>query len=71
MLKKMCTKRILVTSSVLFALALLYFMPNNNELNVKEELVYVNKNVITKSIYLLDSNNYLAKTEVAITSEDI
>lgn len=73
MLKKMSIKKILVSSSALFALFLVYLIPKNqvNTLdNVKQEVEYVDKSVVTEEIYLLDSNNYLARTKVAISSKE-
>lgn len=69
MLKKISIKKILTTSIVLFAITLLYILPADNKLdNVKQELEYVSKDIITHSIYLLDSDNYIAKTEVIVKS---
>lgn len=73
MLKKMSIKKILVSTSALFALFLVYLIPKNqvNTLdNVKQEVEYVDKSVVTEEIYLLDSNNYLARTKVAISSKE-
>ena len=72
MLKRMYLKKILVSSIALFAFFLIYFIPNNkNEFKISQELEYVNKEIITHDIYLLDKNNYLAKCEIAINSKDI
>ena len=72
MLKRMYLKKILVSSIALFAFFLIYFIPNNkNEFKISQELEYVNKEIITHDIYLLDKNNYLAKCEIPINSENI
>ena len=72
MIKKMYVRKILVSTAVLFALFLVYLVPNETNYSLKDipqKLVYVNKNIETSNIYLYDSNNYLAKTEVIINSK--
>lgn len=74
MLKKMSIKKILVSTSALFALFLVYLIPKKEVItldDVKQELEYVDKSVITENIYLEDSNSYLARTLVAVNSTDI
>ncbi len=67
MLKKIIIKRIIVTTCVIFALVLLYVMPkNSNELEISQELEYTSKEVNTHTIFLLDSNNYVAMTSVLV-----
>lgn len=71
MIKRIYTKKLIVCAVTLFAILLIYVIPNNEEkLNVSEELNYVNKDVQTSTIFLLDSNNYLASTEIITTSKD-
>lgn len=73
MIKKMYIKKIIISSTALFAFFLIYFIPNkkNNEFQVKQQVEYVNNEIITNDIYLLDKNNYLAKTQIAVSSDDI
>lgn len=72
MLKKIYTKKLLVCSIVIFAILLIYFIPEkNNKLSYKEEVSYVDVNVKTSTIFLLDSNNYLASTKIITKSDDI
>lgn len=71
MLKRMSLKKILTSTLTLIALFLLYIIPNNNELkDIKQELEYVNADVLTHSIFLLDSNNYIAKTDIIVKTLD-
>ena len=58
MLKEKSLRKILVSTACLFALALLYLIPKNEDLtlNVKQELEYVNNNVITNEIFLLNNH---------------
>ena len=70
MLKKMIIKRIIVTTCVIFALILLYVIPKNNDgLEINQELEYTSKEVNTHTIFLLDSNNYVAMTKVLVERE--
>lgn len=73
MIKRIYIKKILVSGIALFALFLIYFLPNNktNEFETKQELEYVTVDVMTSSIYLMDSNNYLAKTNIVVNNDDI
>lgn len=62
-------RKIIITSSALFALLLIYLIPNQEEkLNINQNLEYVNLEVATNTIYLLDNYNYLGKTEVVVNS---
>ena len=69
MLRKKMIRKIIITSSALFALLLIYLIPNQEEkLNINQNLEYVNLEVATNTIYLLDNYNYLGKTEVVVNS---
>lgn len=71
MLKKLIIKRIIVTTCVIFALILLYVIPKNNDaLEINQELEYTSKEVNTHTIFLLDSNNYVAMTKVLVEKEE-
>ena len=72
MLKKKLVRKIIITTSTLFALFLIYLIPNqeiNNSMEVDQNLEYVNSKVTTNSIFLLDDYNYLGKAEVVINSQ--
>ena len=65
MLKRIYTKKLIVCSIVIFAIILIYFIPSDNKkLKIKEEVEYVNEDIKTSKIFLLDSNNYLASTDI-------
>ncbi len=67
MLKKMIIKRVIVTTCVIFALILLCVIPkNSSELEINQKLEYTSKEVNTHTIFLLDSNNYVAMTNVLV-----
>lgn len=66
MLKKMSIRKIMITTLSLFALLLLYLMPSNSPLDYEietETVEYVYTNML-EVIYLLDSNDYVARTTI-------
>ena len=72
MLKKIYLKKILISVSALFALFLIYLIPTDKELkNVKSEIIYVDSNVETNNIYLLDSYNMVSLTNIMVSGSDI
>lgn len=71
MLKRKMIRKIIISTSALFALFLFYLIPKeekNENLEINQNLEYVNAEVITNNIYLLDNYNYLGKTEVVVNS---
>lgn len=71
MLKRIYTKKLIICAVALFAILLIYAIPNKKEMNnIKEELSYVNKDIMTSNIFLLDSNNYLASTKIITENKD-
>lgn len=76
MLKRISIKKIITSSIVLCIAFLIYFIPSESEItvNINEEIEYVNNEIKTHDIFLLDSNNYVSKTKIRITAttrEDI
>ena len=74
MLKRKMIRKIIVATSALFALFLIYLIPNaekDKDLIVDQNLEYVNLDVTTNSIFLLDDYNYLGKAEVVINSKTV
>lgn len=70
MLKRITIKRLLVTTSALASLFLLYLIPADNEYHLKDiqqELKYVNTSVETTDIFLLNKNAYLTRAPVPIS----
>lgn len=74
MIKRMSLKKIIISSAVLFTLLLLYIIPTSNELNMvdktKQVLEYKEQNTTMQEIYLLDKNNYVARTKVIVYEND-
>lgn len=72
MIKKKLYRKIAVTSAALFALFLLYLIPKNEyNLDVKQELSYVNNDVIKNEVFLLDSYEFIGRTQVVINETEI
>ena len=71
MLKRITFKKIIVTTAVIFALLLIYLIPGvkDDELEFNQELEYVDTNITKSSIYLLDSKNNLAYTNIIVSSD--
>lgn len=72
MLKRKVLQKIMVTTIALFALLLIYVIPSrqvNEILNVEETLEYVDEQV-TSEIFLIDHNDYVARTLVAVNEEN-
>ena len=72
MIKRIYIKKLIVSGIALFALFLVYFIPNDkmSELKITQEVQYVNSNINTNPIFLMDSNNYLAMTNIIINKDN-
>ncbi len=72
MLKKMSMRKICLSVAALFAMLLIYLIPSNTpKLKVKEELEYVDLNVTSTPIFLMDKNSYVALTEAPVSENNI
>jgi germination protein M len=77
MLKKITIRKIGLTTLTLALFFLLYLIPGSNknslELNPKQYIQYVNNGVNKHEIYLLDTDNYIARTKIVLSdhSENI
>ena len=72
MLKKISIRKIILSSLALFAMFLIYIIPaNENTLDIKEELEYVNTEIESSPIFLMDKNSYVALTSVAVNDTNI
>ena len=66
MLKKMISRKIMVASLGLFALLIICLMPNSDKLDYEvknDDVEYFYTNAL-ETIYLLDANDYVARTEI-------
>lgn len=71
MLFKRSIKKITLSIFALVLLFLMYLVPNNKDNSYDYSVEYVNKELITHDIFLLDNNNYLAKTEIIVKNKEI
>ena len=65
----MTVKKILISSTTLVALFLIYLIPKENNYHLKDlkqKLEYVNTNIETVEIFLLGKNGYLTRTPVPV-----
>lgn len=73
MLKNMTIKRISLASILLFICALFLLFPSTEKekgLNIKKDIEYVDNNVKTHEIYLVNKDNYVARTNVIVNEEE-
>ena len=67
MLKKMSIRKIMVSTLTLFILLIIYLMPDSieeKEINLKNDNVeYIYSNTL-ETVYLLDSNDFVARTKI-------
>ena len=73
MLKKFYIKKLTLCGIVIFAILLIYIIPETKEekLKITEEVEYVNTDINTSTIFLNDYNNYLGMTEIVVKNNDI
>ena len=70
MIKRMYIKKITICFIAFIALFLFYIFPTNNKLKINEELEYVNDDKLS-TIFLYDSNNYLAMTSINLDDKNV
>ncbi len=72
MLKKMSIKKIITSSIVLMIVFLIYLIPtpSSKEIKIPSSIEYVSVNVKTHTIYLLDNNNYISKTNIKVSTQE-
>ena len=74
MLKKRSIRKILISTSVLFAAFLIYIIPSENknkQVSIKQEIEYVDKTVKTHPVFLLNSKNMISRAVVYVSSENV
>ena len=72
MLRKMMYRKIIVSSSLLLVILMLYLIPSNKqEIDIPNQtLEYVYPNDL-EVIYLLDNNDYLSRTKISVNNKDL
>ncbi len=72
MLKKLSLRKIGLASAALFAILLIYLMPGNSQkLDINTDLQYTEPSANVSPIFLMDKNQYVALTKVALSSNQI
>lgn len=73
MIKKIFIKKIILFLAFFFSIGLLYLLPSEKiyTLDSKKETEYIDSNVCKSTIYLMDNNNYLGRTKVVISNNEI
>lgn len=67
MIKKRATRKFLICSAILFAIALVSLFPNSaSSPSFKQELSYTNTSANEEVIYLLDRYNMIGRTKIAM-----
>lgn len=69
MLKRVSIRKILITTSALFVIGLLYLFPSK-EVKVKESVNYIDEEDLSV-VYLLDSNSYVSEVNVKVSGNTI
>lgn len=65
MLKKMSIKKIMVSTCAILILLIIYLIPDNrSDLDLKNDDIEYTYNNITSVIYLIDKNDYVARTNI-------
>ncbi len=72
MLRKMMYRKIIVSSSLLLVILMLYLIPSNKqEIEIENQtLEYVYPNDL-EVIYLLDNNDYLSRINISASNKDL
>ena len=68
MLKRSATRKLIIAGLSLFVLLIIYLFPDKNT-TIDEEIEY--QEPLKTSVYLVDKNNYLARTNIVINEKEI
>jgi germination protein M len=73
MLKKISIRKIFITTLMLFLILVIYMIPRENlytlDNKIKQELEYVNCINNCQTVFLMDSNSYISKTEILMSNK--
>lgn len=76
MLKRICKRKLIISSIILTLILFLYKIPNSNKYskntynNIEKKIKYINYQLKTNDVYLIDNNNYLSRVKIATENED-
>lgn len=62
MLKRICKRKIIISSIILLLIVTLKTIPTNN--NIESKISYVNYELETNEVYLLDNNKFLSRVKI-------
>ena len=68
MLKRMYKKNIIISSIILLLIIVLSIIPNNKHNKIEQKISYVNYELKTQEVYLLDNNNYLNRVTIPLST---
>ena len=69
MLKKLGIRKIIVTTSALFVIGLLYLFPKR-DIELNKKITYVDENSFS-AVYLIDNYNYVGEVSLPVNSTDL
>lgn len=76
MLKRICKKKLIISSIILILIMFIYKTPNSNKHlninydNIEKKINYINYQANTNEVYLIDNNNYLSRVKIATKNND-
>lgn len=76
MLKRICKRKLIISSIILTLILFLYKVPNSNKYSkntynkIEQRIKYINYQLKTNDVYLIDNNNYLSRVKIATENED-
>lgn len=76
MLKRICKRKLIISSIILTLILFLYKTPNSNKYSkntynkMEQRIKYINYQLKTNDVYLIDNNNYLSRVKIATENED-
>ncbi len=71
MLKRFSIKKIIVSVSVLLMLLIIYLIPSDQNVKFKQELSYIDNEIVINDIYLVDSYEYVTLTSIGVIAKTI
>ncbi len=70
MLKKLGIRKIIVTTSALFVIGLLYLFPSGDNLELNKNISYVEESSLS-AVYLIDSYNYVSEVNLSVSETEL
>lgn len=67
MLKRLSIRRLTITTCALLVVGLIYLFPNNNRINIKKDISYINEEELHE-VYLIDRNDYVSIVSIPLNN---